>query len=154
MTKFRFGQPAGRVKAFPVERGDVPHQAEETITLPAEPASAAAARSFVRRSLAQSGHGSVTDAAMLCVTELVANVSRHTGARHCVVTVRDAPHSVVIEVGDTDVDELPSVEPWSAEAEHGRGLRIVNALAREWGVRRRPERGKFVWLELCDAQPD
>ena len=138
-----------------MERGDVPLQAEETILLPAEPASAAQAREFVRRILTRSGHGSVADAAVLCVTELVANVSRHTGADHCVVTVRGAPHSVVIEVGDTDMGELPSVEPWSSEAESGRGLRIVSALAREWGVKRRPEEGKFVWLELCDTpSPD
>lgn len=136
-----------------MERGDVSHQAEdeETITLPAEPASAAQAREFVRRRLALSGHDSVEDAALLCVTELVANVSLHTAAGQCVVTVRDTPHAVLIEVGDNDVDDLPRVEPWSPEAEHGRGLRIVNALAGEWGVRRRPHQGKSVWLKLCDT---
>lgn len=132
-------------------RPDVPHSAEETIKLPAAPTSAAEARRFVRASLARSGHGAMEDAALLCVSELVANVSLHTDASECQVTIRMDPGSVVIEVADDEAVELPSVEPWSPVSEHGRGLRIVDALAREWGVRRRPHQGKLVWLRLNDC---
>lgn len=88
---------------------------------------------------------------MLCVTELVANVSVHTDSAECVVTVKDEPGDLTIEVADDTVD-LPALEAVSPYAEHGRGLQIVAALAGEWGVRRPSEQSKAVWLRLCDPQ--
>ncbi len=134
-----------------MERGDVPFQAEETIRLPAEPASAARARRFVRDFLRRSPHRALEDAATLCVTELVANVSVHTDSTECLVTVRDAAGDVVIEVTDGTRD-LPAPESPSRYSEHGRGLQIVEALAGEWGVRRSSEHCKSVWLRLS-ARP-
>lgn len=130
-------------------RGDVPLQAEETIHLPAEPASAALARAFVRQFTRRSSHRALEDVAVLCVTELVANVSIHTDSGECVVTLKDAPGDLTIEVADAAI-ELPAVEAASPWAEHGRGLQIVAALAGEWGVRRSSEQSKAVWLRLCD----
>lgn len=124
--------------------------AEETIELPAEPASAARAREFVRDRVRRSRHGSLEDPALLCVTELVANVSLHTDSPQCVVTVREAPEAITIEVTD-DAGQLPSMGPASSQSEHGRGLRIVDALAREWGVRRRADRRKSVWVRLSEG---
>lgn len=133
-----------------MERLHVPDPAEQTIVLPAEPASAARAREFVRSLLRRSRHQALEDAALLCVTELVANVSVHTRSRRCVIRVIDHLHDIEIEVGDEN-DELPKLAPLPPEADHGRGLRIIDALAGEWGVRRRPDHGKSVWLRLCDA---
>lgn len=132
-----------------VGRDNVSPSAEETITLPAEPASAALARTFVRDFISRSSHRALEDAALLCVTELVANVSAHTGSAECVLTVRDAPGELTIEVCD-DTHELPAVESAPAFAEHGRGLRIIAALAGEWGVRRYSDHHKAVWLRLCE----
>lgn len=87
---------------------------------------------------------------MLCVTELVANVSAHTNSAECAVTLRDAPRDLTIEVADVSTD-LPAVETVSPWAEHGRGLQIVDALAGEWGVRRSVGHSKAVWLRLCDS---
>lgn len=123
--------------------------ARGTITLAAVPASAAKARQFVSDRLRGSRHGDLEDAAVLCVTELIANVTRHTSSRTCQVTVVDEPHDVLIEVSD-DTPDLPRVGPPRPDAEYGRGLRIVAALAGEWGVRRQPGDGKAVWLRLCD----
>lgn len=131
-----------------MERPDVPTSAEESITLPAEPASAARARQFVRDSRSLAAHASLEDAALLCVTELVANVSLHTHARLCRLTISDCDEGLTIEVGDDEPDDLPVVEPVSFESEHGRGLRIVDALAGEWGVHRWPDDGKSVWFRL------
>lgn len=133
-----------------MEREHVPDPAEQIIVLPAEPASAARAREFIRSLLRRSRHHALEDAAVLCVTELVANVSTHTRSRRCVVRLVEHLHDIVIEVGDEN-SELPMLAPLPPEAEHGRGLRIVDALAGEWGVRRRPDDGKCVWLRLCDA---
>lgn len=123
--------------------------AEQTITLPAEPASAALARRFVHDFLSRSPHRDLEDAALLCVSELVANVSVHTESAECMVTVRDAPDALTIEVTDS-AQELPAPEAAAPFSEHGRGLQIIAALAREWGVRRDAEHHKSVWLRFCD----
>ena len=130
-----------------MERTDGPRAAAATIVLPAEPASAARAREFVRRLVRRSDHRELEDAAMLCVTELVANVARHTDSHECVVTVVDEPEDLLIEVAD-HAGNLPVIESPGRMAEHGRGLRIVDALAQEWGVRGASDDGKCVWLRL------
>lgn len=140
--------PAGTT--LQVERGDVPYLAEDTIELPTEPASAGRARDFVRDRLRRSCHDALEDAALLCVSELVANVSVHTDSPQCLVTVKQAERTVTIEVTD-ESGELPAMEAPSLGAEHGRGLRIVDAVAGAWGVTRSPDRRKSVWVRLCDS---
>lgn len=130
-----------------MERSDAPDAGEATIVLPAEPASAARAREFVRRRVSSSGHGELEDAAALCVTELVANVALHAQSPECVLTVVDEPEDILIEVADHD-GEPPTLEPARRMAEHGRGMRIIDALADEWGVRQDNGDGKCVWLRL------
>lgn len=130
-----------------MERTDVPNLAADTIVLPAEAASAARAREFVRDLVRRAGYEELEDAAVLCVTELVANVSVHTHSHECVVTVVPEPHDLLIQVADRDSD-LPTVEPAGRLAEHGRGMRIIDALAGEWGVRRVSDEGKCIWLRL------
>lgn len=130
---------------------DVPEAAEETIVLPAEPASAARARDFVRRLIRRSRHRELEEAAVLCVTELVANVAMHTDSAECTVTFVEEPGDILIEVADHDRSE-PMMERPGRMAEHGRGLRIIDSLAGEWGFHRSRGDGKSVWLRLC-AQP-
>ncbi len=90
------------------------------------------------------------DAALLCVSELVANVSVHTRSEQCVVTVVDEADDVIIEVAD-EANEPPMLQADGDKSEHGRGLYIVEALAGEWGVRHNPDNGKSVWLRLCEG---
>jgi len=76
----------------------------------------------------------------------VANAARHARSPFS-VTLTQADARTVVAVRD-DSDELPVVAaPRSAEDPSGRGLHLVGALARRWGVERR-ERGKLVWAEL------
>lgn len=119
------------------------------IDLPAEPASAARAREFVRSLLRRSRNRDLEDVALICVSELVANVSEHTSSRRCVVRVLDRPEELLIEVADDAADIVPSAGAAPRLAEHGRGLQIIDALAREWGIRRQVGDGKCVWLRLC-----
>lgn len=123
--------------------------AERSIRLPAEPASAAVARRFVASRLRLAGLVGVEDAAALCVSELVANVVAHTDCPDCTITCRSGSGEVTIEVADRAADQpvVGSMQPYE---EHGRGLRIVDALADDWGVRLEPSAGKTVWLKLCD----
>jgi anti-sigma regulatory factor (Ser/Thr protein kinase) len=120
---------------------------DQSISLPADPASAAEARRFVRAVIEDTPHRRLQDAALLCVSELVANVSRHTGASECRLTVRVGEDDLTIEVSD-DFPGSPAIPPAAADSEQGRGLRIVDALAGEWGVRRYAPGGKAVWLRL------
>lgn len=56
-----------------------------------------------------------------------------------------------IEVSDTRGDQLPSVraDGPSEDAESGRGLLLVEALAESWGVTVGPPPRKTVWAECA-----
>lgn len=123
---------------------------EYLTSYPAEPASVAAVRAWVRGVLADSlgvGRSSVvSDDVQLVVSELVTN-SLHAGSSSLEVTV--AIDDTYVRVGLAD--DAPG-EPTPRRAEprdaHGRGLAIVAALAADWGVRRLGH-GKEVWATVA-----
>ncbi|WP_033280245.1 ATP-binding protein [Streptomyces sp. NRRL F-525] len=87
----------------------------------------------------------------LCATELVTNVIDHVGDG-TPVTVRvlaTADGRTRIEVTDPDPRALPLLLRATATDEHGRGMALLDALARRWGVEQGPDR-KTVWCELED----
>ncbi|MDH6626873.1 anti-sigma regulatory factor (Ser/Thr protein kinase) [Streptomyces sp. LBL] len=89
----------------------------------------------------------------LCATELLTNVIDHLGEGTPVtvrVTGTDLGHTR-IEVTDPDPRALPTLLSASETAESGRGLTLVDVLARRWGVEQGADR-KTVWCEL--AQPE
>ncbi|MFE5599342.1 ATP-binding protein [Streptomyces coelicoflavus] len=53
-----------------------------------------------------------------------------------------------IEVTDTRGDLLPCPQQTAADAESGRGLLLVDALADRWGVVPGPPPRKTVWAEV------
>lgn len=63
------------------------------------------------------------------------------------VTVRD-DKQLRIEVTDTRSERLPTPEAPADDAETGRGLLIVDALADRWGVDHGPVPRKTVWAEI------
>jgi hypothetical protein len=52
-----------------------------------------------------------------------------------------------VEVTDASADS-PSPRDAAADEDSGRGLALVENLARRWGVRAAPGGGKTVWFEV------
>lgn len=118
--------------------------------LPAEPASARAARAFVDEVLTNSAARDCTDTANLLVSELVTNALLH--ARSDVeVVVRVEEATVRVEVHDA-AERLPVRIAEPGETLAGRGLHILDALAADWGAEPRTG-GKAVWFELRYPAP-
>jgi anti-sigma regulatory factor (Ser/Thr protein kinase) len=91
------------------------------------------------------------DDAALLVTEVATNALRH-GGPGVDLWVRSLPAGGLrVELIDGRSDALPRARQPELDAEGGRGLLIVGALARAWGSERLSA-GKCVWFEL-DALP-
>ncbi|MGW2647817.1 SpoIIE family protein phosphatase [Streptomyces sp. NPDC001393] len=102
------------------------------------------ARRLARRALARWDLEDLTDSVELLVSEVVTNAVRYASRP---VTLRLLRTDVLrCEVGD-DVPQLPRLRQARADDEGGRGLYLVNKLARRWGATRLST-GKVVWFEL------
>ncbi|GHH88400.1 ATP-binding protein [Streptomyces capitiformicae] len=91
----------------------------------------------------------VYDSAVLVAAELVTNAAMHgyvTGHSFLLKVVW-MTGTVRIEVADACETRRPKTLRSEPEAESGRGLLIVEALADKWGVEDR-DLGKIVWAEL------
>ncbi|MCK7627876.1 SpoIIE family protein phosphatase [Streptomyces sp. RS10V-4] len=102
------------------------------------------ARRLARRALARWGLDELTDQLELLVSEVVTNAVRYAERP---VTLRLLRTDVLrCEVGD-DVPQLPRLRNARPSDEGGRGLYLVNRMARRWGATRL-SMGKVVWFEL------
>ncbi|WP_190033419.1 ATP-binding SpoIIE family protein phosphatase [Streptomyces fructofermentans] len=102
------------------------------------------ARRLARKALARWDMEDLTDSVELLVSEVVTNAVRYASRP---VTLRLLRTDVLrCEVGD-DVPQLPRLRQARATDEGGRGLYLVNRLARRWGATRLST-GKVVWFEL------
>lgn len=111
---------------------------------PARSASVSNARDFVTRRLTASECPvSTIDSAKLMVSELATNALRHALSPFS-VEVKHALGRVTVEVSDAG-SGLPAIR--AAGDGGGWGLRIVNRLADEWGVRSELM-GKTVYFVL------
>ncbi|MGV9566478.1 SpoIIE family protein phosphatase [Streptomyces sp. NPDC003480] len=109
-----------------------------------EDAAPGRARRLARRALARWGMEELTDSVELLVSEVVTNAVRYASRP---VTLRLLRTDVLrCEVGD-DVPQLPRLRQARATDEGGRGLYLVNRMARRWGATRLST-GKVVWFEL------
>ncbi|MEV5238626.1 SpoIIE family protein phosphatase [Streptomyces cinnamoneus] len=114
------------------------------------PAEAPRARRLVREQLAAWGLAEAAPTAELLVGELVGNAVRH--ARTDRVDLRLVRTDVLLcEVGDDD-HALPALMDTGHDDAYGRGLRVVSALAREWGCSHTGG-GKTVWCEQTLVRP-
>lgn len=119
-------------------------------TLRAEPDSVRQARNLVMASLIEAGCTIETiEAARLVTSELATNAIRHADGDRYTVDVAIDHGVLVVEIVDDDPTE--PVQPTAAppEAEGGRGLWLVAALAQHWGVRPTPAGGKAVWFQMA-----
>ncbi|HEX2176463.1 MAG TPA: ATP-binding protein [Nocardioidaceae bacterium] len=136
----------------PAEAHDrLPRLRRSTLQLSPQATAPRQARDFVVRTLDDWGMASLSSAACLVVSELVTNSILHA------VTVMDlrlsmAEGRVRVAVRDRGGGR-PSARPGEA-TQHtldGRGLQLVQAFARSWGVIPAPARGKTVWAVLDGA---
>jgi anti-sigma regulatory factor (Ser/Thr protein kinase) len=105
------------------------------------------ARRLVREALGGKVSADVMDTAELLVSELVTNAVIH-GSGTVVVTVDCDRGTASISVSD-EGRSLPRVQPERPMALGGRGLRMIDSLAGEWGVEPGPGgHGKQVWVRL------
>ena len=118
------------------------------VTLPAEGASTPRARIFVRTALTGILPADVVSAAELCVSELITNAVLHAGTP-VRLHVAPVPDGIRIHVRDGS-PAMPLRVRHSRTAATGRGLALVTAVARSWGVDRHDD-GKTVWCELAAA---
>lgn len=114
---------------------------------PVDGRSVAAARAFVAN--VSTGHPRGDDAVLL-VSEVATNAIVYgsaNGSRQFRVIVRRSPARIYTAVVDGGGGGVPTVRRHGAEAEHGRGLEIVDRVASVWGVV--PVAGGHrVWFEL------
>lgn len=120
---------------------------ETTVTFPGLPAIVPSVRKFVRGILADSP---CADDMELIAAELTSNAIRHSPAGRdggeFTVTVRTGPGWARIEVSDTGTGEWNAPEGGDLDAEYGRGLAIVAALADKLG-HDITTGGQTVWAE-------
>ena len=118
-----------------------------TLQLPPDASAPRCARRYVQRQANELPDDLVADA-MLIVSELVANAVMH-GRPEIWLHVRSTPSGIALGVQDAGEALPPTTVPLDGlpDGLHGRGLRIVAALASTWGVQPTSE-GKLVWFEL------
>jgi anti-sigma regulatory factor (Ser/Thr protein kinase) len=117
----------------------------------AQPEEVAALRRIMRLHLGLWGLHDVVDSAQLCVSELVSNVINHVGAgTPTTLVVSMTGTRLRIEVHDPKPSALPTLHDATTEAESGRGMSLVSAVADRWGVETRADH-KVTWCELATA---
>src|SRR3954466_542569 len=119
--------------------------AVHALDLPPTTDSVPAARRFVRRELG--GVDVDIDTATLLVSEVVTNAVLH--ARTSVtLSIQASGSEAHIEVRDGSPVE-PRVHAFSPTSATGRGLRLLDLLAKRWGVESDPRTGgKIVWFDV------
>jgi len=118
--------------------------------LPKQPTSPARARHH----LAAAGlelPRALMDTALLLTSELVTHAVKYGGDR-IVLTLKDEPDLVRVEVYD-DGPRTPRLGAGAPQAEGGRGLRLIDSLAHDWGMSPAgaPPPGTSVWFALRKA---
>ena len=123
------------------------------LTLPGAVSSVPTARRFVDSLLTSWGQPEAAWSAAMCVSELAGNCALHARTEFT-ISVELADDVVRIEVRDGSL-RIPTQRGYDTGATTGRGLRLVEAYARSWGVEvgsGAAPSGKTVWV-LLDAQP-
>jgi two-component sensor histidine kinase len=118
---------------------------EFAVELHATPTAPGSARAFVRDHWADRAGADVLDAVGLCVSELVTNAIDHASPPYH-LTLRSHDQTLRIEVADATAvgPVMRSQQPFQAR---GRGIFLVDQLARAWGVLP-SDHGKTVWAEF------
>ena len=127
------------------------HAPSASTELPADTASPAIARRFVKETLEKWGMEGVLDATLLVVSELVTNAVIHASSA-ATLRLGRTESSVRVEVLDAGAGS-PAPHVATDDGEGGRGLLLVAAVSAAWGVESTADGGKLVWAEL-PLEPD
>ncbi|WP_237720016.1 ATP-binding protein [Streptomyces xiaopingdaonensis] len=94
------------------------------------------------------------ETAVLILSELATNAITHTNSATVTCRICLLPQGLHVEVHDHDpVGSAPHRRSPGPEAEHGRGLHIVDSLAENWGVSTTPHtHGHAVWAQLPSSR--
>ncbi|MFI2435754.1 ATP-binding protein [Streptomyces sp. NPDC018693] len=94
----------------------------------------------------------LSETAELIVAELAANAVLHgrVPGRDIALRLTSGAGTVRVEIADARGERLPvlSSAPPRGDADTGRGLLLVDALATRWGVDTEPGPGKVIWAEV------
>lgn len=115
---------------------------------PYAPAAVTQARHYVLDILDGIGDVVAGDAAVM-VSELATNSVRHA-ASGFTVSVDRTTELITVAVADPGPGEPRMRAPKPTDGS-GRGLRIVNALADQWGIKTNPGPGKSVWFTIANV---
>ncbi|MFE9222504.1 ATP-binding protein [Streptomyces lavendulae] len=124
-----------------------------TETLPALPESVGRARRLVRLAVTAWSLEALADDACLIASELATNAVQHANVASFRITVlRLDAHRVRVAVIDTKKTFVPTPPAAEPDAEQGRGLRLVAALAHASG--QEPLNwGKRMWADVQSDTP-
>jgi anti-sigma regulatory factor (Ser/Thr protein kinase) len=130
----------------PGEPSESPPAAQACARFSREPQAPAAARRFVAHVLQRWGHSpSLLEDAKLVVSELASNAVVHACSPF---SVEICPSGSAVRLSVSDRSHArPLLRDHDRLAVSGRGLRLIDALAANWGVEI-TEEGKTVWAEL------
>lgn len=117
-------------------------------TLPPETTSVAAARRFVQDVLEAWGLTEVSWSCLQLTSELATNAVIHARTDFTVEVSRDG-HVLRVCVRDGS-PAAPGVRRYGSDATTGRGMRLVESMAADWGVARQGA-GKTIWFAMDTA---
>jgi hypothetical protein len=123
----------------------------DCLRLTPHPTAPRASRDFVARTLQGWGLGPMVPAASLVASELVTNSTIHAGT-DIELSVAWSLGLLRLTVADKSPD-LPRQQFPKFVDVHGRGLSVVAALSRAFGVLPTADGGKLVWAVLNAARP-
>ncbi|MFJ1768150.1 ATP-binding protein [Amycolatopsis sp. NPDC088138] len=109
----------------------------------------AAVRRWIRSVLDGASSEGLEDA-LLLATELVANAQDHAqGVRALRIRCRGPRSAVRLEIDDARPDLAVRLGGSSSDEDRGRGLLLVDAVSRRWGVVTHDDVYKTVWADLA-----
>lgn len=121
------------------------------LVLPAVPRGVPLSRQLVREICTLLALDDVADVAELLASEVVTNAVLHARSDCLQVVVEVTSDELVVSVADSDSCR-PTMRQPSPDATRGRGLYLLDSLAKQWGVIEWPD-GKAVWFTLSAGAP-
>ena len=129
-----------------VTRMSVQRRWSHETDLASQTSSVSQARAFVALQLRAHDLANMADDLQLVVSELATNAMLHAQTPYT-VSLRAFDATLRLEVLDGS-SAVPSMKVAGPLDTYGRGVMIVQALSRDWGILSRTSGGKTVWAEF------